>query len=1029
MPKPYAHWDPARNAALHVRRAAGPLVLDAAEALNAALFGALAGHPCAQPMLDDPAVGYLEALRAAVATGLTAEQFESMPLGLSFYGADAVNGEPRPWDLCDATPPPWSLQVPYATLGYRIALRGYVGTVPDGSLAADVQVTWEDAEGGRTGGAPRGAYTGALLRAVAMEPALTPAMHYAYGVLHGKRPTTDANWAYHPGKIAPGGAAAGATTLANGTDDGLLRLILHGGPPTWTAQAQYWDGAAWATLYLTTDDLRSEQTPGNEAYLGIVADLVAGSASVQGGAPPGGPPGIATVFARISTAQFEPWVIDRASWGAREWSDHWAWLVAPPTPYYRPRRRPVMDLQHVPLGVPGAPAALRASDADLGVCVAFGRETWLFAAPPWDLTGALYGTGGLVHAAVCDEGAYGYQAPFAMVGRFRLQGMATWALPRYLLGAGAPWSATPGSANGMGVQWEPTGPAGAGKLVARAYNATTAAWVTAEHPFHAADYDDRPVDVGFAWSGARGSTIGRADYELRLVVDGLTVAARVDPQIRLIGSGGLTVGTPRGLASPLTLQSFEGLFREGLAFADAVTDADLRAAFGSVGPLRNASFEVAAASGRAGEADGWLWHSVQQVGGWARFNAYRATLERWWAARETFAAGYRYPYTWAYADEAARLAATGFASSDVGRSAWQRDDDSYWRLTAHAPPAWAAVTLATHDAWAPTLAAVSPLGAAGFNAGSAYLSTTEAFALWTFDAYTGPPWAAPPTLVAPADDATGFDSWYDALFGTAAYPLRVDAFGEAWGTDPLSTAPGPHWVSGRCPDGAVRGAPLAFPLTLRPDHARLLVYADYGRVYALSLTPGTYSSAASLAAMLQATWVAAGGGTTGVAFTAYVVGTATGITFGWDGTPTTIQLILGVLEREPHRDARAPLGLAGLGPLGGASRVRVPMELVPTNPAGVRAGDAYLLDGWSALHFRTTTDPYTTDLLPVPYNWIAALFDGAATLREALTIAGWYGPGASWQGSYTPGDLYAAVFNGMDVEEDFTPANWPDEGY
>ncbi len=40
---------------------------------------------------------------------------------------------------------------------------------------------------------------------------------------------------------------------------------------------------------------------------------------------------------------------------------------------------------------------------------------------------------------------------------------------------------------------------------------------------------------------------------------------------------------------------------------------------------------------------------------------------------------------WVYANAAARLAATGFVSGDVGKVAFQTDTSSYWRLTATTP--------------------------------------------------------------------------------------------------------------------------------------------------------------------------------------------------------------------------------------------------------------------------------------------------------------------------------------------------------
>jgi hypothetical protein len=44
-----------------------------------------------------------------------------------------------------------------------------------------------------------------------------------------------------------------------------------------------------------------------------------------------------------------------------------------------------------------------------------------------------------------------------------------------------------------------------------------------------------------------------------------------------------------------------------------------------------------------------------------------------------------------YADAAARAAATGFAAADVGKFAWQQDDDTIWILTDDSPITWAQV--------------------------------------------------------------------------------------------------------------------------------------------------------------------------------------------------------------------------------------------------------------------------------------------------------------------------------------------------
>jgi hypothetical protein len=47
------------------------------------------------------------------------------------------------------------------------------------------------------------------------------------------------------------------------------------------------------------------------------------------------------------------------------------------------------------------------------------------------------------------------------------------------------------------------------------------------------------------------------------------------------------------------------------------------------------------------------------------------------------------PFAWTYADATARGAAAGFVAGDVGKVAWQQDDDSLWVLTDDSPVTWA----------------------------------------------------------------------------------------------------------------------------------------------------------------------------------------------------------------------------------------------------------------------------------------------------------------------------------------------------
>lgn len=42
-------------------------------------------------------------------------------------------------------------------------------------------------------------------------------------------------------------------------------------------------------------------------------------------------------------------------------------------------------------------------------------------------------------------------------------------------------------------------------------------------------------------------------------------------------------------------------------------------------------------------------------------------------------------YSWTYADAATRAAATGFIANDIGRVAWQLDNDTFWMLKDETP--------------------------------------------------------------------------------------------------------------------------------------------------------------------------------------------------------------------------------------------------------------------------------------------------------------------------------------------------------
>jgi len=1053
--KPYAHWDPAINADWHVRQGDGPLVLDSEQSFSK--LSLLARKARREDRFGDPVVDYLQTVKALAGApphaGLRVQSFQYMPQGMTFFGADPIHGEPYPISDCDVTPPPYSSFQPYIHMGYSLSLRGYVGSAVGSGYAADVKVQWADAVS-RLAGSGRGGYTGLIVKSLNHIPELPPFTAHAFSVLHGKRPH-DTDWIYIPQLWSRSPASPPWVTIpANGLSDDLIRVVVGGG--TMSPYSMHrWDGAAWVELYSSSTNLTVFWPPFGDFrnFIFLTADLFAGSALVQPGSP-GVWPDAETWFQRIELSQFEPWVLDKSEWGYREWEDHWSWLVAPSNPqYFIERRRPVMDMLHKTPGIRGGPTILRTSDEDLGVCVEFNDKTYLQALDPHDLSG--YDLTQITTPVVMDDVMYGHQAPFAMLGRFKFTDMDQWSrtLPCYIMAAGLPWtSATPGW-TGIGICWKYGGGIADGKLCLRAWDDNLGLWVELEYQFNGSDWADRPIDLGFAWSGARGDIAGRPLYELRLVVNGLTVASVINPSIRVRNSYQITIGNGGiGLLGTTNAIGFIGMFREAMVFADPMSDADMREAWHDSSGLDNPSFEVPAT--RPGEALSWAWRSVQAVGGWASFNDYLPELEEWATAYEMFDAGFFQPHVWEYENEADRLAAVGFTADDVGLLAWQRDTNTIWQLTSDSPITWLNLELETNESW---IAAFAVLLSTVFNLGSlVYESLSELFAIWDFSAeHGGPPgtiistpWLQSYNLVSPAEDnlgplgkPTGFHGWLDIITGLMDYPIEVEEFGEAWSTDPLSTATGSIWIPGSAVDGVLRGRPLTFPLKVVTDRRFLVVYTDDSMVVLLELTTGEYADAPALSAMLEAKWVAAVGPGTGVRFSNWTDGVDSGLTFGWDGGPWTFiswSSMFGVRRSVVNNDARRDLGFV-FSEHDNFGRVAMPAAEVMTVPTGTVADEMFLLDQWSFLLFDTMIDPYMSGMFALDYQAepaVFGMFDGTPdpTIIERYTLVGWFGTGAVWVPSLpdnppVPGGPWALFDSGTHKWELFEDTLWPDNLY
>jgi len=1030
VPKPYIRWEPAVNRQLHVPAGDGPLVVASASADWEHLI-AQAAVPQSFP---DDVVGYSNAISVAAGTppqdGLKVEGYQYMPDNLAFTGIDPVNGEPRPPDLSDLY---GGAQYRYSNIGYRIPLRGLVASQFQGAQGVEFQADWGDAVA-RSVSDMRGAWAGAglgLLDGAALE-----VMHLLF-VGHGKR-LGDANWEYQAAHIdRPMGGysiTAGINTW-NGVSGGKVRMITSGGSPSWSLVLQYWDGGAWVNAVSVSADLLSHSA-GNEEFCGMVASLFAGATKLRPASIPSPPATQETRFPQISVSQFEPLVVDTSVMTLRDYMDELRWIGATRVPAPELLRAPT-DMAHQPMGSSKAPAELRVFDENVGWSVRFGADTHLYATGNADQRGMVLSPAAETEPILpMDEDAFGSAVPFAYVGRYRFRNMTSWVEQRVLFAAGETVSGTPTpTSNGIGLLWQPNN---GGELVARYYDNVGGAWDdSVVAPFRPEEWDEVQADIAIAWTGARGLQVGRHDGELRIVVNGQTLATGLTPTLRARGMRIAYIGTQN---PGVTYKSFEGMWAGGALYMQAVTDADLYNAFEDVTTsFQNPSFEIAGTG--PGQAEGWTWQALQQEGAWAEFNAYAEALRAWRDTIEQFAAGFPPPYEWRYDDETARLAATGFTAEDVGKLAWQDDNRTLWVLTAIGPATWQQVDTGTNEGWVSALTA-SMLAAALFNGGvSSSEAHIEQFARWTFPLlpYTGAPWYAAWTLVAPWEDTlgpgsgpTGWTGWFDALYGGHEHPLRDEQFAEAWGTDPFSTAPlGEAWAPGTALNGVLVGAPLDFPFDLDASRTRLVVVTDTLQVFTLELGAGEYRDMTVLETELAVLWNAAGGTALGLKFDSTEVDGKPALTFGWDGTTVAaVGCMFGVPDGDDFNDARSTIGLDGFGPRGTRSDVSVPRDLFPNPPGYFADGERMLLDAWSLIDLSVGEVLPHNYRIPLAYGFTPAIFDTTVSTGRWLDefeLDAWFGAGAAWKDEYDPGDLTAAVFTGSVTQERFVDTEWPDE--
>lgn len=1028
MARPYNRWDPSQNVDLIVAAADGPLEVDGDDERWARLVSEWILPILYEGILP---IGYSRELSTengvAPANGALVRGLQYMPEGLTFFGTDPVNGEPLPEDAAD----PWFGNIfRYINLGYRMGLRGWIASFGLDSLNVEMEVRWGDGTI-RNNADTRGAWTGAVM-ALYDAPAFQTD-HLAY-VLHGKR-LGDASWEYRGGHVDdPVGAFVPASAIVtpwDGVDEGRVRIVVTGGPPAWTVTTQYWDPGIpdWVDITSSVVDLQSHGIPGFEALMLMTGQLFHGVTKVAPGVLPIPTPEQETYFNRVSVTQFEPWILDVAGQNRREFMFRLNEMLGGILYENYPvtAKVPATDVVHFPFGSAGQPEELRDFDDLAGWGIVLNQETVLSMFGIEDRRLMIMTPGPATALPVClsDTDAFGTSIPFGYVGRYRFFDLAGTPDERCVASWGpAGYAAAPGAgASGLGLTWRPTND---GEIVLKYWDGVAGAWLELTAPLRIDEYDDTVVDIGFVWTGEHGDVVGRPDYQLRLVIDGVTMAEVLETTLDIEGTILACIGT----ANPGLRMGFAGKWYGGATYYEPVTDTELLHAFDEpqLSGFSNPSFEDAALSARPGEAQDWAWQVFQQVGAWADFSAYRNDLSQFRYGREGFGAGWLRDYSWAYADEAARLAATGFTADDVGGAAWQIDLNRNFILTDHAPITWVESDVGENQDWTSVLASIA---AAVFNEGiPSFEATAEHFAIWD-----GAPWFDTYSLIAPCNDTlgpfggpTGFDGWFDYLFATNLDPLCVESFEEAWGNDPMSTVGGQRWQPDTAPGGILRGAAIQFPLTIPPNRNRLIILTDAAVPAVVTLPSPTYPDAPTLAADLNAILGALLPGL-GLAWDVWVNGDDTGLSLGWDGI-TVMSLWWGfaTVEDSLFFDARELLGLMSFSPNGHASGVRIPGWFYPSLPAGITVDDHLLLDSWSANSALVVPDLILGDVV-LENDMVGATFDATlvATYLERFLLTGWVDPAAVWVTDLSLVATTPATFISGTTREDFLDTEWPDQ--
>ena len=806
-------------------------------------------------------------------------------------------------------------------------------------------------------------------------------------MLHGKR-NGDTNWYYHGGHLnrVPGGPEVidEASSIHNSLSSSTMRAILSGSSPAWTIRVQKKNGTSWDDVYSTSVDLRSHLT-GDLDEVALIMSFFVGVSRDKPGVLP------AEIFNNsiwgtgFELSQFEPWIIDISDWRQREWDQHWKWLTGSTKSYGIEFDRPKTDLMHSPMGTAAAPEALRESDPELGICMKMGKDSKLVASGISDnrYIDSLVGPEPQP-IVVCDADMFGIQAPFAAYARCKLLSVGSWGAERNIFSFGNAYAALPSiSDNGIGIYWKPT-TGTKGQIVARCFDSALGVIEVTTDDIEADQWSDRQIELGIAWTGDRGLSMGLVDRQFRLVIDGITIDSEVVNNFVLVKTKEMHVGADQ------TKDGAQMLFRSMTMFGDAVTNYDLNRAFEQNEEVfGNPSYETAGLDNRPGEAYLWNWYSSQAIGAWAEFNSYEATLEQWRTATENFGAGWFDITKWFY----------DLSETDQVAAVFNKESSSLYSI----------------------------------------------FELFDF-LETTPPWKDDFTLLQPSADVlgyddgpTGFNGWYDSSYMTNFLPGEREDFGDNFNTDPFSTSAGSMWYPGTSRNGRQFSKAIDFPLLIPPDKNKLVIWVDGAGVLEVSIPTDVYNTPIELCTAINTILSGYYANNEVLFFAAWTDGDESGIQFksAVSGVPVAAASMFGCREDQRSNDVRGLIGLDSLGYGGRKSEFRATRWMLGDLHGG-NSDDIFCLDSWSLLDFITSEDQHLTGMVIEEYGNVAAVFDSETSadksVLERFTLVGWFGSAAEWQTGYMPSDIpggagiVPGMFDGATIaREDFDPVEWPNE--